>query len=539
MRNRRERNRSSVTDADLVCRARQGDPEAFTELVERYRDAIYGLAFHYLHDFEDARDVAQEVFLQAYLHLDQLRDPARFGPWLRQVTVNQCRMWRRQRPREEPLEGRPETAASREPLETQLAVRQALFCLSEASRLTLILFYMQGRSLREIAAFLDVPVTTVKSRLRNARARLRKELVEMVQDTLTTKSLPADFATNVRQMLHGKRVISVAFSPNGRLLASGSLEGPVKLWDAESGTLLRTLTGHTNLVDDLCFSPAGQLLASAGADWTLRLWDTDTGRLWRTLGDGERIYSLAFSPDGGTLAHGSCRFADNFDIVRSRVVLRRVAPGEALGEVIGELTSRLWDAPPEMLAAAPGETRGMIYAVTFSPDRTRLATGNSVVEDGEIVGGEVSLWDARTLHRLSTISAAGFMVKSVAFSPDGRIITGGGGLVRKRDELGAWQVASQVQLWEAESGAVLRTLAREDGPSMIQRVVFSPDGQRLVVYRYREGIKDASVWDVHSGKLLQAFPGAGEVQGVVAFSSDGSSLASVGSGRSVLIWRVG
>src|SRR5438552_10896356 len=104
-----------MNDADLVGRVRQGDADAYSVLVERYRDAIYGLAFHELHDFEDARDVAQEAFIQAITlasrgtrHLDQLRDPERFGPWLRQVTVNRCRSWRRGRWRELPCEELPE-----------------------------------------------------------------------------------------------------------------------------------------------------------------------------------------------------------------------------------------------------------------------------------------------------------------------------------------------------------------------------------------------------------------------------------------------
>src|SRR5438445_13044904 len=97
-----------MNDADLVHRVRQGDADAYTVLVEQYRDAIYGLAFHYLHDFEDARDVAQEAFIQAYLCLDQLRDPERFGPLLRQVTVNRCRMWRRSGWRESLWEEPPE-----------------------------------------------------------------------------------------------------------------------------------------------------------------------------------------------------------------------------------------------------------------------------------------------------------------------------------------------------------------------------------------------------------------------------------------------
>src|SRR5205823_4886607 len=173
-----------LKDAEIVRAVLEGSIEAYTELVDRYRNMLCGLAFHYLRHFEDARDVAQEAFVQAYLHLGQLREPARFGAWLRQLTVNECRMWQRRRRPAEPLEAiDPAATAGQGDVETRLAIRQALGCLSEPSRLTLTLFYFRSYSLQEIADFLGIPLTTVKSRLRHARARLRKEWCEMMEET--------------------------------------------------------------------------------------------------------------------------------------------------------------------------------------------------------------------------------------------------------------------------------------------------------------------------------------------------------------------
>jgi RNA polymerase sigma-70 factor (ECF subfamily) len=188
-----------MTDAEIVARVRGGDTEAYTLLVDRYRSAVYGLAYHSLRSVEDARDVAQEALVQAYRSLEQLREPARFGAWLGQITRNECRAWeRRQRPRG--ASGEPETADDGvDQLVTRVAVEEALGRLSEASRLTLTLFYLDAYSMREIAEFLEVPVTTIKSRLRDARARLRKALGEIVEETIKPEPLPEDFTDQVMQ----------------------------------------------------------------------------------------------------------------------------------------------------------------------------------------------------------------------------------------------------------------------------------------------------------------------------------------------------
>jgi RNA polymerase sigma factor (sigma-70 family) len=186
-----------------------GDTERFTLLVTRYQNIVYGQAYFQLQHFEDARDAAQEAILQAYLKLGNLRDAERFGPWLRQIAINVCRA--RQRIRAgEPLIVQSPSIDPSDLVNRRLFVQQALSCLPEAGRLAITLYYFHCYSVDDIAEFLDEPATTIKSRLRNSRLKLRKEMLQMMKDEFQQEALPDTFAGRITATIEAARLGNVA-----------------------------------------------------------------------------------------------------------------------------------------------------------------------------------------------------------------------------------------------------------------------------------------------------------------------------------------
>jgi len=186
------------TDRQLVERAREGNRDAFGDLVDRYRDMVYGLGYHLTSDFEAARDLAQEAFVQAYLKLDQLRDPGKFAGWLRQIVTNVHHNLRRRREvTTVALDEATEAVDPRGPSEIEVVVREALGRLREPERLALTLHYINGYSHAEIGEFLGVRPEAVKTRLARARQHLRTEVIEMVEESFERNALPPEFRSDV------------------------------------------------------------------------------------------------------------------------------------------------------------------------------------------------------------------------------------------------------------------------------------------------------------------------------------------------------
>jgi len=199
-------------DDILVRQALEGKADAFTALIDRYKDAVYGVALNLVSDFDAAEDIAQEAFLKAYLHLRTLDQPARFGNWLRIIAANQARSYLRQRARlaAHALAEEPELAPSVEQQAThrerqerrQLLERAALEAidkLPEENRLPLILHYMGGRTAEQVGIAMGISAAAAKMRLHRARRQLQQEAEKMVEETLQKKRPGPEFADRFRQ----------------------------------------------------------------------------------------------------------------------------------------------------------------------------------------------------------------------------------------------------------------------------------------------------------------------------------------------------
>ena len=193
---------------------------------------------------------------------------------------------------------------------------------------------------------------------------------------------------------HTDNVLSVAFSPDGKILASGSEDGTIKLWDVAMGEEIHTLVGHTLYVTSVAFDPDGTIIASGSFDKTIKLWDVATGEEIRTLtGHSKYVVSVAFSPDGKVLASASSSTLDDNSV-------------------------KLWDvATGREIRTLTHNVHLPTISVAFSPDGKILASGS--------LDKTIKLWDVATGQVIHTLTGHAAGVESVAFSPDGKILASG------------------------------------------------------------------------------------------------------------------
>ena len=379
-----------------------------------------------------------------------------------------------------------------------------------------------------------------------AKARLGKGKINDVQ--LSPDGSQLAVATSIGIWLHDahsgeeldllnpmKEVLSISFSPEGAMLAGGSPNGTIHLWDATTGKKIKTLTGHTNAVISLTFSPDGTTLVSGSWDKTIRLWDTTIEEEIKILRPTDGVTSLAFSPNGLTFASGdqdktihlwdaaTGKRIGSFKGHTKRIIgLMFSLDGATLFSTGWDKTIRLWDATTRTNLKTFSGYMSYINNITFSSDGATLA-----IVDGLSFNSDIYLWDATTGKHIKTLAGSlafspNITVYSLAFSPDSAILAGGG--------------HGYIHLWDVATKEHIETFVGEDGLSVVSDrleitdLVFSPDGAILAWRSY--GSNSTNLWDVATKEHIKTLTGD-----TFAFSPDGAILAS-GGNASINLWNV-
>ncbi|KAF8578321.1 WD40 repeat-like protein [Ramaria rubella] len=329
---------------------------------------------------------------------------------------------------------------------------------------------------------------------------------------------------------HRNGVTSVAFSPDGKHIVSGSYDRTVCVWDAETGKAVSApFEGHSDWVISVAFLPDGKHIVSGSNDGIVHVWDAETGKAVSALFEGHSgwVTTMAFSPDRKFVSGSYDKTVYVWDAGTGKVVsapfeghshsVTSVAfspDGKHIVSSSNDRTVRVWNAETGKAVSAPFERHSdWVTSVAFSPDGTHIASGSK--------DGIVHAWDAETGKAVSApFEGHSNMVTSVVFSPDGKHIVSG-------------SYDRTVQVWDVETGkAASVPFKGHSGP--VTSVAFSPNGKHIV-----SGSRDKTicVWDAGTGKVVSAsFEGHSHSVTSVAFSPDGKHIVSGSKDSTVHVW---
>ncbi len=401
-------------DVELIHRILDGDDTAFSDLVEKYQRQVHALAWRKIGDFHFAEEITQDTFLKAYKKLATLKKPHRFAGWLYVIATHCCQDWLRKKQIEtESLEDidseelEPEAysryVAEQEAkaiTETQRqVVKKLLATLPESERTVITLHYFGEMTCEKMSEFLGVSANTIKSRLRRARNRLKKE-EPMIREAISNFQISPNLTENIMKEVT-------------RLKPAAPASGkPLIPWviGVSSAVLVVLMLGI-----------GSQYFARFQKPYSL---DAQSERTVELI-DAPIVQNIEARPDVRT-QQGE----------RSDTNGKDDGAGEKSNQVLGdEGDYTRWNLPKGAKARL---RRGSIKGISFSPDGTRIAVGRAT---------GVWLYDARTGAELALLTDHTSLTGDVAFSPDGKTLASGYG---------------DISLWDIDTGKLLKSFRREE-----------------------------------------------------------------------------
>jgi len=321
---------------------------------------------------------------------------------------------------------------------------------------------------------------------------------------------------------HSDVIVTVAFSPDGKLLATGSVDKYVKIWDLALGKELRTLAGHTADILNVTFSADSTKLGTASADGTAKLWDVASWQeLFSFVGHLGPLQTIEFDRDGARVVTSSSdKTARVWKTLPTSEFLTISDPGnpnwlswgpdgKTFATSDSDKVARLWDAKTgQLLRTFAGHT-DLVFGVSIHPDGTRLATSSW--------DKTAKVWDVATGKEILTFRGHTGTLEAIAYSPDGTKIATG-------------STDKTTKIWDSQTGQELISLSDE---ASIHCLAWSPDGTRLIAGGDN---KEATIWDVTTGEKITAVPIPTSLVFGTAFAADGKRVLTANSEESASVW---
>jgi eukaryotic-like serine/threonine-protein kinase len=382
---------------------------------------------------------------------------------------------------------------------------------------------------------------------------------------------------------HQCPLTSVAWSPDGRWIATGGGDNVIHIWDPDNGKEIRSLAGHLGFVTALSFDPSGRRLASASQDQTIKIWDLASWQEAFTLrAHADFVWSISFDPDGRRLVSGS---GDGTVKILDTVAPQEYLPLKGDAYYVAKVafspdgkwlvssdldlkTISIWDVQTGQVIRSLHEKRAVVQAVAFSTDRQLLASASDSWSSRSIPS-TVKIWDTRTWSLRKTFRASRGQVITIAFSPEGHYLAWPeeGGKVKffdlhRQEEAPALSVdianvqqlsfapgsgllalsgssnsqpgharLGEIQVWDLVSRRKIKTLVQE--PGFFSGLAFSGNGRWLAAGDSNHMIR---LWETATWAEQPPLRGHSKPVSAVAFAPDSRRLASGGQDESIKIW---